>query len=79
MFIRSYVVSGIKPIIAKEWKKEFKNDVKFFREQKTGNYSMITSLSLFQAINAKIELIGYNIRHRNKLKIKRYKGRRYRV
>lgn len=79
MLVRSYVISGIRPVLAKEWYKEFKGDTKFFVDSKTGNYSMKINLPILDAIRTKIGLISYNFRHRNKLKMNRYKGKHYRV
>lgn len=79
MMLRSYVISGIKPEMAKSWYKEFKDVAKFSRNTKTGDYSMKMTLPLLDAIKVKVGMIGYNFSHKCKLKINRYKGRRFRV
>ena len=75
MRMKSYVISGIKPVVAEEWYKELQNNAKFSMDKKTGNYSMRVSLSMIDAIKARIDMIKYNFSHRNKLKFKRYRGK----
>lgn len=79
MFERNYVISGIKPSMAEAWYKEFKDVAKFSIDLRTGEYSMKMLLSLFSAIKVRIGMIGYNFGHKYKLKMKKCKGKHFRV
>ena len=79
MFRKDYIISGITLETANKWYKETKGDLQFYINRKTGEAYIKRSLTSLGALITRIELIKYNLTHPCVLKLKKYKGRRYRV
>lgn len=79
MLKRNYAIVGITPQIAKSWERDFRDDLRVFRNRKTGEIQTRISLTIFEAIVMRIGMIKYNLTHPCVLKLKRCNGRRYGV
>lgn len=72
-----YVIRGI-PYTMTENTKEFRQDLKLFRETENEVYARI-ALTPFQALMARIQIIQYNLTHPCYMEIWRMKGKRFRA
>lgn len=79
MFKRDYMISGITLETANKWHKETKGDLPFYINRKTGEAYIKVSLNVFGAMLMRIKMVNYNLTHPCVLKLKKYKGKRYRV
>lgn len=72
-----YLISGI-PCIATECSREFRQDLKLFKENDREVTARI-GLTRFQALIARVQIMHYNLTHPYCMRITRMKGRRFRV
>ena len=80
MFKRNYTIIGITPEMAKLWEKDLRDDLKFFKDEKTGMIYANVSLTILEAIRLKLGIIKCNLTQPCVLKLKMNgKGKRCRV
>ena len=79
MFKRDFIISGITQELALKCRKDFREDLKFYLNRKTGDVLVKISLSPFEAIRMKISIMKFNLTHPYVLKLTKNRGRRTRV
>ena len=73
-----YVISGITDQLAERWGKDFREDLKLYRNVEDKILAEI-KLSFIEAIVMKREMKKYNSKNSCKLELIKVKGKRYRV
>ena len=76
---KNYTIVGITPEMAKKWEKEFRDDLGFYINAITGEIEVMISLTVFEAILVRAEMIVYNLTHPCVLSLEKYEGEEFRV
>ena len=66
---KNYVIEGITPLVAENWKNNVREDFKIYKSVKTGKLLGAIRLTTFEAIKAMFQIKKYNKTHRHELKL----------